>query len=112
MKRLLFFSLVALCCWSCKQDEPTPNNHTVPVSSISLDKPTIEMVEGEKTTLKATITPSDASNKNISWVSSNDNVVSVSGGELSAKMAGMAVITATAGEKSATCNVTVTKKAR
>lgn len=110
MKRLLFFSLVALCCWSCKQDEPTPNNHTVPVSSISLDKPTIEMVEGEKTTLKATITPSDASNKNISWVSSNDNVVSVSGGELSAKMAGMAVITATAGEKSATCNVTVTKK--
>lgn len=82
----------------------------IPVTSITLSQNTVDMVEGDKVTITASVEPSDASDKTIIWSSSDENIVSVNHGELTAKTIGSAVITASAGDKSATCTVSVVKK--
>lgn len=82
----------------------------IPVSSISLSLPSVEMVEGDKVTITASIEPSNATDKTVAWSSSDDNIVSVADGEITAKAIGSAVITASAGDKSASCNVSVAKR--
>ena len=83
---------------------------TVPVESVTLDVTSVTLEEWQTTLITATVSPSDATNKTVSWSSSNASVASVSGGLVTAKSEGTAVITAKAGEKTATCNVTVKKK--
>lgn len=80
-----------------------------PVKSISLDKSSVELKEGEEVTLKATILPNNATNKSISWSSSDNSVATVKDGRVYAITAGSAIITATTadGGKTATCSVTV-----
>ena len=79
-----------------------------PVTGISLDKETISITEGETETLTATIKPSYATDKTITWTSDNDEVATVDdGGVVTAVKAGTATITATAGGYSASCVVTV-----
>ena len=80
-----------------------------PVKSISLDKSSVELKEGEEVTLKATILPNNATNKSISWSSSDNSVATVKDGRVYAITAGSAIITATtaAGGNTATCSVTV-----
>ena len=84
---------------------------TVPVTGVSLDKTTMTL-SGINSTgkLTATITPSNASNTNVTWSSSNTAVATVSNGTVTAKGAGTATITVTTadGSKTATCTVTVT----
>ena len=80
------------------------------VTGVSLDKKEIQLVAGEEGTLKATINPSYAENKNIKWESSNEKVATVKDGVISAKRKGtteIKVITED-GEKEAICKVTVT----
>ena len=75
---------------------PTPNNE-VRVSGVSIikggsDQITVDI--GDKAVLKATVSPSNATNKNIRWTSSNPSVVSISNnGNIEAKAPGTAVIT-------------------
>ena len=78
-----------------------------PVSGISLDKETLSLTEGETETLTATIKPSNATDKTITWTTSNSAVATVDGGVVTAVKAGTATITATAGGYSASCVVTV-----
>ena len=80
-----------------------------PVTSIKLNKKTITIKKGEKETLKATILPSNASNKSITWKSSNTKIATVSNkGVVTAKKDGTVKITAKSNNgKTATCNVTV-----
>ena len=81
---------------------------TVDVSSVKLDRTTVYLREGESTTLSATIFPEDASNKAVNWTSSNTSVAIVdTHGKVNAIMEGNAVITATAGNETATCSVSV-----
>lgn len=77
--------------------------------SISLNKGSLEMKKGDRTSLSYTIQPADAKAE-VSWSSSNQNVVSVDGsGNLYARSSGSAVIkVSTDNGKSASCNVTVT----
>jgi len=82
----------------------------VPVSSVSLDQASVEMVVGDVIRLSATVLPSDATDKSVKWSSSNTSVASVDGGNVVALAEGNTTITATAGEKTATCSVTVKKK--
>ena len=82
----------------------------VPVSGISLDKTELTIEEGKTATLKATITPSDATDQDITWTSSNNGICTVSNGIITAVKEGKATITASAGGKSATCSVTVSVK--
>ena len=59
--------------------------------------------------MTATIAPADATNKNVTWTSSNENVATVSGGTVTAVGAGTATITVTdANGNTDTCEVTVT----
>ena len=83
---------------------------TIPVSSIILNKESLTLMEGESEILTATVTPADATDKTVTWTSSNPAVASVEGGVVKALQEGTAVITAKAGDKSATCSVTVDKK--
>jgi hypothetical protein len=82
---------------------------TVPVSGVSLDKTTLTLTVGSTETLTATVAPDNATNKNVSWSSSNTSVAIVSNGTVSAVTAGTATITVTTAEgtKTATCAVTV-----
>ncbi|MBO5525971.1 MAG: Ig domain-containing protein [Clostridia bacterium] len=77
---------------------------------ITLSETMIEMVVGETKELKASVVPSDAMDKSIMWESSDEKVVVVDGGMLTAKEEGKATITATTSGKSATCEVTVKPK--
>ncbi len=89
--------------------EPRP----IPVAGISLDKSSLELVEGEESSLIATIAPSDASNKTFTWSSSNSQVATVDdNGKVKAIAPGTATITATTadGGKTATCVVSVEAK--
>ena len=87
----------------------TVNAKVYPVESISLDKTSFEMTEGDTFTLTATVKPDNATNKNVIWSSSNNSVASVSNGKVTALKAGQATITAKTedGERTATCKVTV-----
>lgn len=84
----------------------------VKAEKIELSENEITMKEGESHTLKAIVKPDDALDKSLLWESSDDDVVSVDGGVLTAKKAGIAVITVKSldGSKvTAFCKVTVTK---
>ena len=83
---------------------------TVPVTGVTLNQTALEKVVGDATvTLIATVQPTNATNKNVSWTSSNPSVASVSNGTLTFLSAGATVITVTTqdGNKTATCAVTV-----
>ena len=90
----------------------TVNAKVYPVSSVSLDKTSATLTEGETVTLSATVNPSNASNKNVTWTSDNPSVAAVNNGVVTAVSAGTATITVTTvdGSKTATCTVTVNAK--
>ena len=87
----------------------TVNPKVYPVTGVSLDKTTITLTEGDAQTLVATVAPENATNKNVTWSSSDESVVTVSNGEITAVKAGEATITVKTedGSKTATCKVTV-----
>ena len=80
---------------------------TVAVTSVTLDRTTAEMKVNEKLTLTATVKPDNATDKTVTWSSDNTAVATVTNGVVTAVSAGKATITATAGGKSAKCEVTV-----
>ena len=81
---------------------------TVPVTAISVNKESITLVEGESETLVATIEPDDATDKTVTWISSNEQIATVDEtGKVTAVKAGEATITAKAGDKAANCQVKV-----
>ena len=85
------------------------SKNVVAVTGISLNKTTLTLTEGESETLVATVTPDDATDKTVTWSSSDSAVATVDNGKVTAVKEGTATITAKAGDKSATCTVTVNK---
>lgn len=82
----------------------------IKVESISLNKSSSSLKNGEKLELKPTISPSNATNKNVTWESSDASIVTVDqNGLVTAKEFGEATITVTTldGKKTATCKITV-----
>ena len=79
------------------------------VDHVTLNQTTLTLEKGETETLTATVTPQNASNKNVTWSSSNNEVATVADGTVTAVGAGEATITVTTedGGKTATCKVTV-----
>lgn len=85
-------------------------NEKVDVTGIELDQTTANMTVGETLTLTATVTPEDATNKNIIWTSSNEEMATVKDGVVTALAAtgyDEVVITATTedGNFSASCSI-------
>lgn len=85
-----------------------------PVTKVKLNKTKLTMNVGNSVGLKATVSPSNANNRKLTWTSSNKKVATVtSSGKVKAVAAGTAVITAKAKDgsgKKATCKITVVKK--
>ncbi len=77
-----------------------------PTTRITLNKTKINLVKGKSITIKATITPKDSTDK-VVWSTSDKKIATVENGKISAKGAGTATITTKAGNKEATCKVTV-----
>ena len=89
---------------------PTPDPDPVYVTSVELDQSELALTLGDRYTLKATVYPSHADNKAITWRSSDEAVATVEGGTAKAVGAGTATITVRTedGGHTATCVVTVT----
>ena len=92
-----------------ESEQPKPEEpETIPVEKVTLNHSRISLKAGETAALTASVTPSDATDKKVSWSTSNSQIASVDqSGRITAKKAGQAVITAKAGEKSASCTITV-----
>ena len=83
---------------------------TAEPTGIVLDKTTANVVVGGGLNLTVAVTPGDAEMPTITWTSSDETVATVDAtGKVTAVKAGTATITATAGELSATCTVTVSE---
>lgn len=125
---LLVFSVVGLMACAGEASSSSPNVdssgdvNTTPidsepssptedtVESITLSASSASLVIGESTQLTATISPASLSVP-ISWSSSNSSVASVKDGLVTALSVGEATITASAGDKDASCVITVSKPA-
>ena len=93
-----------------------PEFTTLPISvtGVTLDKTTLSLEEGATGQLKATVAPTNATNKAVSWSSDTTTVATVDNtGKVTAVKAGTAKITVktTDGSKTAVCTVTVTAPA-
>ena len=119
-KYLLVLTALALL-FACTPEENGADNNqsgnggdkTVHVTGISLDRNSATIKEGEYITLVATVTPSNADNKSVSWSSSSDAVATVdASGKVTGVKAGSATITATAadGGMKASCALSVEAK--
>ena len=81
---------------------------SIPVSAVVLNKTSLSLAKGSSETLTATVSPRDATDNTVKWSSDNPSVVTVDqNGQVTAVNAGNAVITASAGDVSATCEVSV-----
>ena len=118
MKKCLFALAALSLLMACTPEENGADNNqsgnggdkTVHVTGISLDRNSATIKEGEYITLVATVTPSNADNKSVSWSSSSDAVATVdASGKVIGVKAGSATITATAadGGMKATCSLSV-----
>lgn len=80
---------------------------TIKVTSVAVSPKTLNLEVGQTGTLTATVKPDNATNKTVTWTTSNDKVATVANGVVTAVGKGTATITAAADGKTATCTVTV-----
>lgn len=81
---------------------------TQPVKSIKLNTTSLSLTENQTTTLTVTFNPTNATDQDLTWSSSDEDVVTVVDGKVTAIGVGKATITVTsANGKKATCKVTV-----
>ena len=118
MNKFLLKGVATMLCMAtlignvaCSDDKNDPTD--VAVTAIALDKTTAAVKPGETLTLVASITPAEASNKAVSWTSSDDKVATVASGVVTGVAVGSATITVRTddGGKTATCTVTVSEDA-
>ena len=86
----------------------TNTNTTISVRSITLNKTSVTVTSGENVYLTATVLPTNATNKKVTWSSNNTSIAVVDqNGKVITKGTGTAIITAKAGDKLATCTITI-----
>jgi uncharacterized repeat protein (TIGR02543 family) len=101
---------VALLSPVVKGGGDPPNPSDIPVTGVSLNSTTLTMNVGQTATLTATVMPSNATNKAVTWsVSPGTTSITVANGVVSANAAGTAtvIVTTVDGGKVASCYVTV-----
>ena len=86
----------------------TVDPKVINVTGVAVAPKTLTLKPAGKETLAATVTPTSATDKTVTWISGNETIATVSSsGEVTAKAVGTTIITATAGDKSDICTVTV-----
>lgn len=90
------------------QPDPDPDPHAGIMVRVYLNKEKISLKVNETYTLEATVL--EESKDNLVWTSSDETVVTVKDGKITAKKTGTATITASIGDVKDTCIVTVIKK--
>ena len=104
----IVFPLVFISCSS--DDDEIEKDVTVTVSKVTVSPTNLTLNIGDTQQLELTILPEEAEDTKASWSSSNTQVVTISqDGIVTAVSEGNAVITVSAGGKSATCTITVMK---
>lgn len=113
-KNVLFMVLligILFLAVGCKPKEDTPlgiDVESISISGVGVVNGNLTLIKGSSMTLVASVSPSDATNKTVTWLSQSESVVSVTdGGVIVALTAGTSTITATADGKSASLNVLV-----
>lgn len=97
---------------SSSQSHYEYKDKTVSVTSVSISHSSISLTVGESANLSASAYPGNATDKSITWSSTNNSIASVSNGRVSAKSAGTCSIAAgTNNGVKAYCTVTVKNKA-
>ena len=81
----------------------------IEVTAVTLDCSEASLSIGEEMTVKASVAPADATNPKVTWTSGDPDVATVEDGKITAIAKGETEITATAGKKSATLQLTVLK---
>lgn len=87
---VLAFALVCamgvmfVACDDEKKDDGKDETPTVEVTGVTLDKTSLELVQGEEATLVATVAPSDATDKTVTWTTTDAKVAKVENGKVSA----------------------------
>jgi len=101
---LLALTALAIAVVSCKEKDKN-----VSVEGVTLDKTTATLTVGDTLTLTATVLPEKATNKAVSWLSSNTDVATIANGTITAKDFGLTniIVTTIDGNKKDTCVVTV-----
>ncbi len=91
------------------REETRQVSSSVAVTGVTLNKASTTLTVGDSETLVATVAPSNATKKDVTWTSSNASVATVLNGAVIARSAGTSTITAKTadGNKTATCTVTV-----
>ena len=81
----------------------------IPVESVTIESTEIEVEVGVSVQLQATVNPSNATEPDLTWSSSDETIASVDNtGLVKGLRLGEAIITAKAGDKTAQCKVVVT----
>ena len=117
MKRISASLLVSLLVSAvflvpgCKKVQVSDKDY-VAVESVGLDQTVLSLVIGDEYQLHETVLPAKASNKSVTWSSTNSSVVSVSEGKVKAHAIGTATVTVTteSGGHTARCDITVVKE--
>ena len=91
----------------CKNDDDDGGDETVAVTEVKITSTVKEVTAGETITLTATVLPENATNKTVTWTSSDTTVATVKDGVVTGVKEGKVTITAKAGEKTAAVDVTV-----
>ena len=115
MKKILFIvaSLAAclLAIWACNKEPKPVEPEVVHVKNVSMTVSASELNEGDLAKLTVTFTPSDATDKSVTYKSDNPNVVAVDAqGNIMAVGPGTATITVTTKDGGWTASVTITVK--
>lgn len=120
MKKLISLIILCVMCVCCLfgcngGDKPStqstpPASQEIAVSSISISKTSTTMTIGDRLAIYATVYPSNATNKNLTWSSTNSSVAEYINGEIYALGEGTCLIKATSNNGiTSMCNVKVEK---
>lgn len=107
---VLLVVIATLVLSSCKDANDEITNSIFPVSEVSLNQSALTLTLGSNYTLIATVNPDNATNKTITWTSTNSTVATVANGLITPVAVGTTIIAATAGEKTDSCLVTIIEK--
>ena len=107
--RIIPFLFAAFMMVACNKKSNQPDTRVIHVESVSLNQSSINLTVGDDYTLTATVLPDNATNKAVEWTSSNESILKVFNGVVTALDSGDAFVTVKTqdGNKTAKCDFKV-----